>query len=156
MLRYAPLGPKCSKKQMRLTMLIVEEREDERWLIQRALAQAGILPEVTLVHSADEVLDYISGKREFADRARFPLPRTLVLPATLQSMDPILLIRKLAPLSFIWHGKIALLSASEQHPTVLEAVKLGAIVFMRPLGLPELARVLHEIYVMTIQREKAA
>src|SRR5262245_54941092 len=119
---------------MHSILLIIEEREDERWLLQRALLHEGILQHAAFVRSAAEALDYISRKREFADRERFPLPRTIVLPASLQSLPPTTLIRKIAPLSFVWNGRIVLLSASEEHPEAVEAAKLGASVFLRPFA----------------------
>ena len=60
-------------------MLLVEDSEDDVLLFQRALRR---YPEITLVARAadgDVAIDYLSGKGEFADRVKHPLPDVMVL-----------------------------------------------------------------------------
>src|SRR5262245_4563717 len=125
---------------MAFTMMILEEREDERWLLQRALSHAHLLVNAASIWpSAADALDYFSGKGEFVDRAHFPVPETIVIPGTLESMRSSTFIRKLAPFRLAWNGRIVLLCASTQHPEAVAAAKLGAIVLQRPFTVTELA-----------------
>jgi CheY-like chemotaxis protein len=61
-----------------LSVLLAEDNEDDLFLSKRALAKAGVAP---VFHVADgkEAIDYLSGRGDYTDRARHPLPGVMLL-----------------------------------------------------------------------------
>ena len=59
--------------------LLVEDDPDEALIFARALRKLGLSRRVPIVRSADEAIEYLSGRGEFADRGRYPAPSLVVL-----------------------------------------------------------------------------
>lgn len=59
-------------------VLLAEDNEDDLFLSTRTLAKAGISP-VHHVEDGAQAINYLAGSGVYADRARFPLPRILLL-----------------------------------------------------------------------------
>jgi CheY-like chemotaxis protein len=61
-----------------LSVLLAEDNEDDLFLSKRVLAKAGVAP---VFHVADgkEAMDYLSGRGDYTDRARHPLPGVMLL-----------------------------------------------------------------------------
>jgi CheY-like chemotaxis protein len=61
------------------TILLVEDNEDDVFLMERALKGAGIANPLQIVSDGQEAIDYLSGTGKFADRAAYPLPAVVFL-----------------------------------------------------------------------------
>jgi CheY-like chemotaxis protein len=61
------------------TILIVEDNEDDVFLMRRALKSAGILNPVQLMEDGQRGIDYLRGTGEFSDRTKYPYPRVVFL-----------------------------------------------------------------------------
>jgi CheY-like chemotaxis protein len=61
------------------TILLVEDNQDDVFLMQRALRGARIVNPVIIVGSGQEAMDYLSGAGKFADRASYPAPAAVFL-----------------------------------------------------------------------------
>lgn len=61
-----------------VTVLLAEDNEDDLFLTKRVLKKAGIGP---VFHVADgrEAMDYLAGRGDYADSARFPRPDVVLL-----------------------------------------------------------------------------
>jgi CheY-like chemotaxis protein len=59
-------------------VLLVEDDEDDRFFAERTLGKAG-LRSIFHVATGQDAVDYLSGQRCFADRAKYPLPDILLL-----------------------------------------------------------------------------
>ncbi|HEX2973709.1 MAG TPA: response regulator [Tepidisphaeraceae bacterium] len=60
-------------------ILQVEDEEADVFLLQHAFKRAGIQNPVSVVRDGQEAIDYLSGKGEFADRLKHPLPCLMLL-----------------------------------------------------------------------------
>ena len=58
----------------RITILHVEDDSNDVLLLKHACEYAGVSLNVQTVEDGDEAIAYLSGKGQFADRKRFPLP----------------------------------------------------------------------------------
>jgi CheY-like chemotaxis protein len=58
----------------RHTILLVEDNEDDVFLMKRALRVAGISNPLQIVEDGQAAIDYLAGAGAYADRARHPLP----------------------------------------------------------------------------------
>ena len=60
-------------------LLLVEDNEDDVFLMKRALKAARVLNPLYLVEDGQEAVDYLSGTGRFADREEYPLPAVVFL-----------------------------------------------------------------------------
>lgn len=60
-------------------ILLVEDNEDDVFLMQRALKAAGIQNPLHVVTDGEQAVAYLSGKEQFADRKRYPFPSLIFL-----------------------------------------------------------------------------
>jgi CheY-like chemotaxis protein len=56
------------------TILLVEDSEDDVFIMKHALKQAQITNPLQVATTGQAALDYLSGANIYADRERFPLP----------------------------------------------------------------------------------
>ena len=60
-------------------LLLVEDNEDDVFLMRRALKAAHVLNELHVVEDGQEALDYLAGAGKFADRESYPPPAVVFL-----------------------------------------------------------------------------
>ncbi|MET0263397.1 MAG: response regulator [Rariglobus sp.] len=61
------------------TILLVEDNEDDVFLMKRALRAAGIENPLQIAEDGQVAIDYLAGTGEHADRLRSPLPMIVFL-----------------------------------------------------------------------------
>lgn len=61
------------------TLLLIEDNEDDVFLMHRALRAANVHWPVQLVQDGEEAMDYLKGVDKFAAREQFPLPTVVLL-----------------------------------------------------------------------------
>ena len=64
---------------MKNTILLVEDNEDDAFLMQRAMAEAQIVNPLQHVEDGQAAIDYLRGSGDYSDRDRFPLPMIVFL-----------------------------------------------------------------------------
>ena len=60
-------------------LLLVEDNEDDVFLMKRALKSARIVNPLLVVEDGQEALDYLGGAGKFANRDQYPLPAVVFL-----------------------------------------------------------------------------
>jgi CheY-like chemotaxis protein len=60
-------------------ILLVEDSEDDVFLMKRALKGAGIANRVVVVTDGEQATNYLAGEAEFGDRAACPMPSVVFL-----------------------------------------------------------------------------
>lgn len=60
-------------------ILLVEDNNDDVFLMKRALQGARIVNPVIIVETGQEAIDYLSGTGKFADRDSYPIPAVIFL-----------------------------------------------------------------------------
>ena len=64
-------------------LLLVEDNEDDVFLMRRALKEAGITNPLYVVEDGQAAMDYLAGEGDYADRARHPVPALVFLDINL-------------------------------------------------------------------------
>jgi CheY-like chemotaxis protein len=72
--------------KQKFSILLAEDNPDDRQIFKVALQRADGL-HVAEVRTGEEVLEYLKGKDVFSDRARFPLPKLLLLDLVMPHMN---------------------------------------------------------------------
>ncbi|MBI2949500.1 MAG: response regulator, partial [Verrucomicrobia bacterium] len=60
-------------------LLLVEDSEDDVFLMRRALKEADVINPLLVVEDGQEALDYLGGTGKYRDRTEYPLPAVVFL-----------------------------------------------------------------------------
>jgi CheY-like chemotaxis protein len=107
-------------------ILLVEDNEDDAFLMKRALKSAGIVNPLCVAEDGQQAMDYLSATGEFADRAAHPLPAIVFLDLKLPlkgGLDVLAWIRKQTDLENL---VVVVLTSSSEPSDLKEAYRLGA------------------------------
>lgn len=107
-------------------ILLVEDNEDDIFLMKRALHGAGISNELRCVEDGQQAIDYLSGEGQFADRDQFPLPAIVFLDLKLplkSGRDVLAWVRSNREFE---HIVVLVLTSSNEPSDLHEAYRLGA------------------------------
>ena len=119
------------------TILLVEDNEDDIFLMRRAFSSADIANPVQIVNDGQSAIDYLSGIGGFADRNAYPIPIIVFLDVKLphrSGHDVLTWIRRrkeLDPLIVI------MLTASNEPSDINRSYSLGANSYLVKPPTPE-------------------
>ena len=106
-------------------ILLVDDDENDVFFMLDAFKKAGVETPVQIVHDGKEATDYLNGKGNFSDRARFPVPSLVLLDLKLpfvMGLDVLRAIREELNLQI----SVVILSASREDADINAAYRLGA------------------------------
>ena len=109
-----------------LTILLVEDNEDDVFIMKHALKQAGLANSLQVVTDGQMALDYLEGVGSYADRTRFPLPFVVFLDLKLpylHGFEVLTWIRKQEALNSL---VVIILTSSDEERDHQQASALGA------------------------------
>lgn len=113
--------------------LVVDDSEDDRFLIVRALRNFWTDP-IHSVNSATEAIAYLNGEGRFADRNQFPYPTMIMADLKMPDGDGFDLLQNLKQ-SPLWAViPTIVLSSSGDPDDVKQAYALGASCFLSKPG----------------------
>jgi CheY-like chemotaxis protein len=105
-------------------ILIVEDNQDDLFLIERALLRAGVSNERHVAHSGQEAISYLSGDPPYADRRRYPLPAVVLLDIHMPGTDGFVFLEYLQHL--VDRPLVIMMTASCSPEELARAYALGA------------------------------
>jgi CheY-like chemotaxis protein len=108
------------------TILLVEDNEDDAFLMVRALKSAGVELPLRIVADGREALNYLSGAEQFAERSEHPLPGLVFLDIKLPQVSGLEVLRWLRSLPELRRIVVIILTSSNHPGDVREAYELGA------------------------------
>jgi CheY-like chemotaxis protein len=111
-------------------ILQVEDREEDVYLLKRAIERAEVHADVRAVVDGQQAIDYISGAKQFADRQAHPIPYLILLDLKLPhktGFDVLAWIRAQPVLRTLI---VIVLSSSIDEGDLEKAYQLGANAFL--------------------------
>lgn len=118
-------------------LLLVEDNEDDVFLMKRALKSARIVNPLLVVEDGQEALDYLGGAGKFADRDQYPLPAVVFLDLKLPFIsghDVLAWIRRQKQLEFM---VVIVLTSSNEASDLSRCYALGANSYLVKPPTPE-------------------
>lgn len=118
-------------------LLLVEDNEDDVFLMKRALKSARIVNPLLVVEDGQEALDYLGGAGKFADRNQYPLPAVVFLDLKLPFIsghDVLAWIRRQKQLEFM---VVIVLTSSNEASDLSRCYALGANSYLVKPPTPE-------------------
>ena len=120
-------------------ILVAEDDPTDAYFFERAFRRAGLPVTLHFVRDGQEVLDYLQGEGQFADRTCHPLPQLLLLDLKmprLDGFDVLEWVRKQPGMSGVL---IVIFSSSEEPRDMNRAYGLGANSYLvKPHSMAEL------------------
>jgi CheY-like chemotaxis protein len=119
------------------TILLVEDDEDDIFIMQRALKEAVITNPLQVVQDGEKAIAYLAGQQEFSDRSKFPLPVIIFLDLNLplrSGFDVLSWMRQREQFASII---VVVLTSSEEPQDLSRAYRLGANSYLVKPPTPE-------------------
>jgi CheY-like chemotaxis protein len=108
------------------SILLVEDSEDDVFLMRRALKAAGITNPLHVVEDGQEAVDYLSGAGKFSDRAQTELPAVVFLDLKLPVLMGIEVLAWIRSQPSLANIVVVVLTSSNEPSDLKEAYRLGA------------------------------
>ncbi len=118
---------------------MAEDDPTDAYFFQRAFRRAGLPVALHFVRDGQEVLDYLQGEGQFADRAAHPLPQLLLLDLNMPRLDGFAVLEWLRHQSGFTGLQVVIFSASDEPRYINRAYGLGANWYLvKPHSMEEL------------------
>ena len=122
-------------------ILLVEDNEDDVYLMKSALKEAGVTNPVHVVEDGQQAIEYLNGSGPFSDRTLHPLPAVVFLDLKLpfkSGHEVLAWIREQKHLRTV----VVVVLTSSEHPTDINtSYRLGANSYLvKPPTAEELLR----------------
>jgi CheY-like chemotaxis protein len=108
------------------TLLIVEDNDNDVFLIQRAFQKANAPLAIQVERDGDAALAYLSGTGKYADRERYPLPAVVLLDLKLPRKSGLEVLANIRQQSGLKRLPVVMLTSSRQAADINRAYDLGA------------------------------
>lgn len=112
------------------SILLVEDDENDVYLLQYAFRQAGIENPIIVLTDGQQALNYFTGRGPYADRVRFPLPCLVLLDLKLPLRSGMEVLEWIRSQSSFRGTVVILFTASAQPADVQLGYELGANSFI--------------------------
>ena len=107
-------------------ILLVEDNEDDVFLMQRALKGAKISNPLHVVEDGREAVNYLSAEGKYADRAAYPIPSIVFLDLKLPMLRGHEVLAWIRSQPQLENVVVVVLTSSNEPSDLKEAYRLGA------------------------------
>jgi len=122
----AGFGSRSPERNQAAVILLAEDNEDDVFLMERALREAGIKNPLSIVEDGQEAIDYLSGSGPYADRQRYPLPAILFLDLKMPRKSGFDVLKWVRSNEALQTMVIVVLTSSEEPSDISRAYREGA------------------------------
>lgn len=127
-------------------VLIAEDDADDRLLAEEAFRVSRIDCEIRFVADGEQLLAYLRGEGEFADRALHPFPRVVLLDLNMPRKDGREALAEMRADARLRELPVMVLTTSRAHEDRARVVQLGACDFAtKPTRFDELVGIVRRV-----------
>jgi CheY-like chemotaxis protein len=141
-------------------ILVVEDQEDDIFLIRKAFKNAGVANPLHVVRDGQEAVEYLSGEGEYANRDEHPLPELVLMDLKMPRMDGFQVLQWLRQQPGLSDIPVVVLTSSDQVREINTAYALGANSFLVKPGdfedYKNLAGILQTYWLKTVKRPESS
>ncbi|HEY0548294.1 MAG TPA: response regulator [Verrucomicrobiae bacterium] len=120
------------------TILLVEDNDDDVFLITRAFKSAGLITPMVRATDGQDAIDYLSGKDRYVDRVKFPMPALVLLDIKMPFISGLEVLRWIRGQPPFAPLPVVMFTTSSQECDVRSAYGSGANAFLvKPARLEE-------------------
>ena len=115
-------------------ILLVEDRDDDVYLVRHALAKARVYNPFFVVTDGEQAIAYLEGRDKYANREEYPPPDIMLLDLKMPRMDGFEVLQYVRSRDDFKALRIIALTSSEDLFDVNKAYEMGANSFLvKPL-----------------------
>ena len=130
----------------KFTILAVDDSDDDLLLLKMAFRKSDRLSLIHMANSGEEAVAYLKGERQFAERAKFPLPDMVLLDLKMPRMNGFEVLAKLQEAKLPQAPVVVALSSSALPGDIERALSLGARFYQtKPTTILQLADVIRDL-----------
>jgi CheY-like chemotaxis protein len=120
-------------------ILVAEDDPTDAYFFQRAFRRAGLPVSLHFVHDGQEVIDYLQGDGQFADRSVHPRPQLVLLDLNMPRLDGFDVLNWVRQQPQLNGLQIVIFSSSDEPKDMNRAYDLGARWYLvKPHSMDEL------------------
>ena len=112
------------------TILLVEDNDDDVFLITRAFKTVGLVTPMVRATDGQDAIDYLSGKGQYADRVKFPMPALVLLDIKMPFISGLEVLRWIRAQPSFAPLPVIMFTTSSQECDVRSAYDSGANAFL--------------------------
>jgi len=137
-------------------ILLVEDNEDDVFLLQCALEDAGLNNPIHVVESAEGAMAYLTGAGDYADRDLHPVPSVVFIDLTLPGRPGHELLQWMSSSEDLRHIPRVVLTGSDDPRDLKRAYESGVNCYLRkPLTFKQLTGPSRNLYALLAKRPVA-
>ena len=137
-------------------ILLVEDREDDIFLIRRSFEKGGINNPLQVVRDGEEAISYLEGLGRYRNRDEYPLPDLILLDLKMPRIDGFEVLRWIRRQPGLATIRVVVLTSSDAIRDVNRAYALGANSFLvKPLEFENVIETAKMLKTYWLQLSKA-
>lgn len=137
-------------------LLLVEDDDNDVYFMKRALKRAGITQPLQIAEDGQKALDYLSGRGDYADRKRFPLPALVFLDLRLPFMPGLEILRWIREQPNLRTLIVIILTSSKEDADIDQAYRRGANAYLvKPSDADELLAMVEDVRNFWLRQNQA-
>ena len=138
-----------------ITILMADDDSDDRLLTADAMVESRIINEFRFVEDGVQLINYLRGNGEFADREKYPIPGLILLDLNMPKMDGREALQEIKADKMLRRIPVVILTTSKAEEDMLKGYDLGAASYIaKPVTfevLVELMRTLGKYWVEFVE-----
>lgn len=146
--------PKSAAKKV-LTILMADDDADDRLLARDALEESRVLNRLSFVEDGVQLVDYLNGKDEYADRETYPMPGLILLDLNMPRKDGREALQEIKSNPLTRRIPVVILTTSKAEEDMLRGYDLGAASYItKPVtftALVDLMKTLGKYWVEIVE-----
>ena len=111
---------------MKPTILLVEDDENDVFLMERALGKTGMSAQLRMARDGREALRYLHGEGDYADREQHPLPCLTLLDLNLPYVHGLQVLKQIREAPNLRRLIVVVVTSSVADSDIEQAYALGA------------------------------
>ena len=137
-------------------ILLVEDSEDNIFLIRHAMQKAGVTARLEVATSGEQAIEYLGGTQRYSDWVQFPLPSIVLLDLKMPGMSGFDVLKWIREQPGLKPLRVAMLTSSDLPSEIKTAHELGANIFLtKPVELELLVEILKTLNEHWLKQAKS-
>ena len=112
-------------------ILLVEDNPDDELLTLLAFRDHNITNKVVVAHDGEQALDYLFGRREYADRDLSIFPQLILLDLKLPKVDGLEVLQQIRANPLTHLLPVVILTSSKEEIDIIKSYQFGANSYIR-------------------------
>ncbi|WP_339896849.1 response regulator [uncultured Gilvimarinus sp.] len=138
-----------------LIILMADDDADDRLLAEEALVESRVLNELHFAEDGVELIEYLKGEGQYADRSTYPLPGLILLDLNMPKKDGREALAELKSDPALRRIPVVILTTSKAEEDMIKGYDLGAASYIsKPVtfeALVDLMRTLGKYWVEFVE-----